>query len=277
MKRASKIYHGRIRHRRFTPKLREFSHSVCYFYLDTKEIDTLFNKPGLFAVRGPSLFGFRRRAYLGPRDIPLDEAVRKKVSERIGYRPEGSIRVLSQIAYLEFAFNPVCFYYCFTKDGEMLEAIVAEITNTPWNERYAYVMDCRKYDPIARMKFSFNKAFHVSPFLPMELHYEWNFSHPGERLKIHMVNLSTDANSESKPVFDATLTLEAREWNFKNLIKSLAFQPAMTFKTFLWIYVHAGILYIKGHKVFTHPAKLQKAPHMFLKEDKKYENGKKLD
>ncbi len=270
MKVESKIFHGRVRHRRFTPKFREFSHSVCYFYLDTSEIDTLFNKPGLFSTRGPSLFGFRRRAYLGPTDLPLDEAVRRKVSERIGYRPEGPIRVLSQIAYLEFAFNPATFYYCYSRDGKNLEAIITEITNTPWDERYAYVMDCRNAGVANRIESTFEKVFHVSPFLPMDLRYDWKFSSPGEKLAIHMVDLPPAGTPDPSPVFDATLTLEAREWNLKNLLWGLAAQPLMTFKTLLWIYVHAGILYMKRHKVFTHPAKLAEAhPRSTHQENKR--------
>ncbi len=265
---ASKIYRGKVRHRRFSPKHREFSHSVCYFYLDTAEIPGLFSRRGFFSWKPFSLFGFRRKAYLGPTDLPLDEAVRRKVEVDLGFRPEGPVRVLSQIAYLEFAFNPVSFYYCFDAGGENLTAIVAEITNTPWNERHAYVLDCRPEKNLGKRgenTFEFEKVFHVSPFLPMEMGYRWGFSPPGKKLSIHMENRNRGTGAdvpfggEGPVIFDATLTMDATAWSSAALIQGLLSQPFMTFKTLLWIYVHAALMWLRRFKVFTHPAKLLEA------------------
>ena len=75
------------------------------------------------------------------------------------------IRLLTHLRYFGYVFNPVSFYYCYRSDGE-LTCIVAEITNTPWSERHAYVLAVEDARPRGRsLHWSFAKAFHVSPFM----------------------------------------------------------------------------------------------------------------
>ena len=101
-------------------------------------------------------------------------------SERTGARPAGPIRLLTHLRYFGYSFNPVSFYYVFDATDTRVETIVAEITNTPWKERHAYVL------PVAgaaraggrAWRFSFEKQFHVSPFMPMDMRYDWRFGAP---------------------------------------------------------------------------------------------------
>jgi DUF1365 family protein len=37
----------------------------------------------------------------------------------------------------------VSFYYCFNASGQEVETVVAEVSNTPWNEMHCYVLDGR--------------------------------------------------------------------------------------------------------------------------------------
>lgn len=136
----SAIYTGTIRHRRFLPKTHIFEYRVCYFYIDLNEVEDLFSMPLLFSHHSPSLFGFRRNAYLGPRKMTLDEAVRNKVYETANEKPKGPIRILTQLTSFGLSFNPVSFYYCFDESDSRVTHILAEITNTPWSEKYTYVL-----------------------------------------------------------------------------------------------------------------------------------------
>ena len=104
--------------------------------------------------------------------------------------------------------NPVSFYYCFDDSGQRLETIVAEITNTPWKERHRYVLPVTGVGASAganaRLRhFEFDKGFHVSPFMPMDMQYHWFFNEPQQRLFVHMRNFK-----DGTPLFDATLALE---------------------------------------------------------------------
>ena len=109
--------------------------------------------------------------------MSLDTAVRDRVAAETGSRPEGPIRMLTHLRYFGVGFNPVTFYYCFDAEDRRVEHIVAEITNTPWNERHAYVLP--DVGPSRVLRYRLGKEFHVSPFMPMDLAYDWRFTHAG--------------------------------------------------------------------------------------------------
>ena len=196
---ASAIYEGWVRHRRYSPHAHEFRYRLFLLYLDLAEIDRVFEGRWLWSAGRRNLAQFRRSDYLGDPEVPLDEAVRECVRAATGRRPEGPIRVLAHGRYFGYCFNPVAFYYCFRPDGETLDTIVAEITNTPWKERHQYVLPVDSGTPhgIAR-EWSFPKAFHVSPFMPMQRDYTWRFTVPGESARVHM-----DVLREGARDFDA--------------------------------------------------------------------------
>ena len=255
----SALYTGTLRHRRFLPREHFFSYNVAYFYLDLSEIDQLFSVPFLFS-QNFALLSFRRSDYLGDPSVSLEESVRSKVFQSLGFRPDGPIRILTQLRYLGFCFNPVSFYYCYSKD-ETLEAIVAEITNTPWNERHAYVLKCEGSNEVQNriQNFVFQKDFHVSPFLPMQQKYNWSFSCPsletkgydnGQILSVHMENFGLEG---SQKIFDATMLLKSRKLSFWNVFMTVAKFPLLTFKTFVSIYIQALLLKLKGIPFYSHP------------------------
>lgn len=252
----SAVYTGTVRHRRFEPRVRVLAHSVTYFFLDLEEIPRLFRFPFLFAYDRPALFSFVRKHFIGGRKEPVKsiaDTVRERVREKHGFTPEGPIRLLAQISYFGFCFNPVVFYYCYDRTGERLEAIVAEITNTPWNETHAYVLRCSPSEN-ARQKFEFEKTFHVSPFLSMDYGYAWTFTKPTNSLVVHMENHPNARNPGAKSVhFDATLTLHRHEWSFRAVAGALFRQPFMTLKTLSLIYIHAGILWMRRFTFYPHP------------------------
>jgi DUF1365 family protein len=243
----SALYRGRVRHRRFAPRPHAFEYRLFMVYLDLAELDDVFRNRWLWSVRRPALAWLRRADYLGDPAQPLDEAVRERVERETGARPRGPIRMLTHLRYFGFCFNPVTFYYCFDARGEKVESIVAEITNTPWNERHAYVLTGGQ----ARHDYRFRKSFHVSPFLGMDIDYDWRFSEPGGRLAVHMEDRAGD-----EKLFDATLALERQEIGAASLAAALAAFPFMTIQVIAAIYWQALRLWIKRVPFHPHPAKL---------------------
>ena len=127
--------------------------------------------------------------------------------------------------------------------------VLAEITNTPWNERHAYVLPAASSIGRGRaLRFRFDKAFHVSPFLPMDLGYDWRFTAPGERLAVHMENFQGGLK-----VFDATLALERREMSGAALAGALARFPFMTVQVLGAIYWQALRLWARRTPFYAHP------------------------
>ena len=138
------LYLGRVWHRRSKPRPHAFSYRLYFVYLDLDELPRLFDGRWLWSAQGFNLAWFRRHDHLGPPERPLKLAVADLVEQRLGFRPTGPIRLLTQIRYLGVAMNPVSFYYCFAPGGAQLQAVVAEVHNTPWNERHCYVLDARR-------------------------------------------------------------------------------------------------------------------------------------
>jgi DUF1365 family protein len=255
----SAIYSGWVKHRRFAPKPHEFRYRLFMLYLDLAELPQLFDPYWLWSTRRPAPARFVRGDYLrspdGDESLPLDATVRELVLARTGRMPVGPIRLLTHLRYFGYCFNPVSFFYCFDALDERVEFIVGVITNTPWKEQHAYVLavDAARANA-ASWQFRFDKDFHVSPFMPMQQHYRWRMSAPGERLFVHMQNFGQDAPAHK--VFDATLLLQRKPMSSRSLAGALIGFPLMTAQVALGIHWQALRLWCKRTPVFTHPDRI---------------------
>jgi uncharacterized protein len=236
---ASCIYEGTIRHRRREPR-RSFEHPLALFYLDLDELPGLLG--GRLLARRPGALRFRRRDYLGDRVVPLDDAVRSLVATQTGRRPGGPIRVLTQLRSFGHCFNPVSFYYCFDA-ANRVQAVVAEVTNTPWGERHAYVVSG------AEAPVDFDKALHVSPFIGMEQRYTARVETPWDRLAVHIESRRRDGDV----TFDATLALRRRALTRRSAARLAARYPLANVRVLALIYAHAVGLKLAGAPIYPHP------------------------
>ncbi len=215
-------------------------------FFDIAKVDKLLNKSIFFNNKKFAIASYYRKDYHGDSKRPLDECVRETIMKKTGITIDGPIRILTHLRYFGYCFNPVSFYYCYNKDDNDVKMIMAEVTNTPWNERHCYFITDKRNN-------SFNqdhkKEFHVSPFWGMDHNYNWNFSIPQKSISIHMQNFKN-----SKKVFDATLALKKRiKLTTMNLLfQSLRF-PFITLAVFLRIHFQALKLWFSGATFFNHP------------------------
>jgi len=245
----SALYGGCVRHRRLTPRPHAFRYRLFLLWLDLDELDRVFAGRWLWSTRRPNLAWWRRADHFGDPARPLADVVRDEVERQSGQRPPGPIRLLTHPRYFGFGFNPVSLFYCYAADGCALEAIVAEVTNTPWKERHVYVLPMsQNLGTPDKPAFRQAKAFHVSPFLPMNLEYVWRLTAPGASLLMHMEDHAGDDK-----VFDATMNLERRPITASSLAWALLRFPWMTGQVVFGIYWQALRLWLKGTPIFDHP------------------------
>jgi DUF1365 family protein len=242
---ASAIYEGTIRHRRFGVRPHELLHHLALMYIDLGELNGLLG--GRLVAGRPGLVRFRRADYLGDPSTGLAHAVRTLVERRTGRMPAGPIRLLTHLRTFGHCFNPVSFYYCFTPQDQ-LDAVVAEVTSTPWGERHAYVLERSGEGPVLATDFA--KALHVSPFMGMEQRYTMRVAAPGATAAVHI-----ESHELGALAFDATLALRRAPLSGRGLARVTARYPAATLRVLALIYGHALALKLEGVPLHPHPGK----------------------
>ena len=216
---ASAFYEGTVRHRRFAVREHAFRHRISMAYLDLDDV------PALVGRR------FRRGDHIGDPERPLQDVVREIAGAGA---PRGPVRLLTNLRTLGHCFNPVCFYYLFEEDGETVCAVVAEVTNTPWGDRHAYVL--HREDGRHVLAADLDKRMHVSPFMGMAQRYTLRAAVPGPTLSVHIEN-----REDGDRVFDATLKLEHRSLDRRGLARHYG----ATLRVVALIYAHAVALRLK--------------------------------
>jgi DUF1365 family protein len=242
------IYQGRVLHRRRHPVTHDFTYRLFMLCLDLAELPEVFRGRWLWSCDRPNLAWFRRVEHLGEREVPLDQAVRHLVRQRTGEVCDGPVRLLTHLRYFGFQMNPVSFYFCYDRHGQ-LQHIVAEVNNTPWGEQHCYVMGRQHFLPgCGGPRERLAKEFHVSPFLPMEMNYQWRVTPPDERLNIGIAVFRGQLR-----MLNVAMSLDRLPLTAANLRRILLRYPWMTGKVFAAIYWQALRLRLKGVPFFPHP------------------------
>ena len=234
----SALYKGSVFHSRFVPKKHAFTYQIFLLWLNLDEIDLLEANVRGFSAKSWAPLRFERNDYLGDADKPLKQSVLDKMSQLAQQPLMGTIYLLGQTRTFGLYFSPVNFYYLQQDDGSFSH-LLAEVSNTPWNDRHCYLVDLAKQEDC-------EKVFHVSPFNPMDMQYKWEISQPAQSLK-----LTLSCHKEVKH-FAASLNLSKVELNSKSLFNVMLTIPSMTIKTVIGIYWQALKLFIKGVPFYSH-------------------------
>ena len=245
----SAIYEGFVRHRRHYPSKREFRYPIFMFLLNTEEIPKVLQSFWQLGTRVLSWARFRREDYLGRHDGNLSLSVKSKIAELLGNKDrqlDGDVYVLCHLRYFGFYFSPLNIY--FLKENSKFKYVLAEVSNTPWNEKHYYLLDPDDLAP-------HQKAFHVSPFIPMDQTYRWMIKPPFSNSERCVIHIESTQNSNDTKVFDATLSLKRKPLIQRELSRVLLKTPIQTASIVMGIYWQALKLFLKRTPFYGHPTK----------------------
>lgn len=246
----SAIYTGTVRHRRFHPVRHDFSYSLFMAFLDIDRIPELMQQSRVSGYNRWNWASFHQSDHFGDPAQPLRDRLIADAAAQAITLPDGPIFLLTHLRYLGYCFNPISLYYCYDKAFQ-LRNVMCEVNST-FGESRNYWLGAHNRLPGGgnSLRFHALKTMHVSPFMGMNLHYDFVFTEPAEALIAHMNTLDHGTS-----FFDATLTLERQPWTARNLAAALARQPWMTAKVMVAIHWEALRLWWKRVPVHPHPAR----------------------
>ena len=250
------LYIGTLRHRRFRPRKHEFAYRLFMAFLDIDRIPELMAQTPWTSYNRFNWASFEERDHLGDPQLSLRERVEQDARAHGIPLPAGPIFLLTHLRYLGYYFNPISFYFCYDRSGR-LDTVLAEVCST-FGENRNYWLSSQNRQPSANaLRYRCPKTMHVSPFMDMNLDYDFVLTEPGDQFVAHMNTIANRPDQSSQPLFDATLTLERQPWTSRTLRGMLLRHPWMSAKVIVAIHWQALRLYLKKVPVFTHPARVR--------------------
>ncbi|OBP15231.1 hypothetical protein A5320_07580 [Rheinheimera sp. SA_1] len=237
-------YQGQVGHQRYLPKGHGFGYDTSFFWLDLSQLASLEHNGSLLKHEKFGAFSYRRRDYLVG-DADLKRAVLDKVG-RLGadISDVDQVFMLSPLANWGLYFSPLTLYYCFAHGT--LQSLLAEVSNTPWNERHYYLVPVTATET-AVSEYTHRKNFHVSPFNPLDMLYQWHVGLPGVELQLSITNWR-----QQQKIFSAWLKLERKFLSAPALKQLLIHNPWPCVQVVFRIYWHALKLLLKGLPLYGH-------------------------
>ncbi len=239
----SALYVGRVTHRRFRPREHRLSYGVFWLLLDIDHFPT-----GLrwLSRNRFNLFSFYDRDYADQSDTALRPQIEALLVPAGIDLTGGTIRLLTMPRVLGYGFNPISVYFCQRPD-ESLAAIVYEVHNT-FGERHSYAVAVPP-EATLPLRHSSEKAFYVSPFLPMGLRYSFRIIPPGERAM-----LAITVEDSQGVLLTAALVGERKPMSDGWLARLFVVMPLLTLKVTGGIHWEALLLWLKKVALVPRPA-----------------------
>jgi len=249
------LYTGTLRHRRFSPRQHGFRYGLFMAWLDIDRIPELMARSRWTSYNRFNWASFHERDHLGDASRPLRERLERDAQSRGVTLPDGPVYLLTHLRYFGYCFNPISLYFCYDR-AHALRMVLAEVNNTFGEQQTYWLTDADRLNAPGSFRYRRPKAMHVSPFMAMDLDYEFVLTLPADTLIVHMATRPSGSDGAVPPFFDATLTLDHQPWAAGTLRRALLRHPWMTLKVITAIHWEALRLYLKRVPVFTHPARI---------------------
>ena len=231
----SKIYTGKVIHKRFKPKAHYFKYNVFSLLIDLNELEEINKYIKFFSYNKFNIISFYDKDH-GDRDGSSIKLWVKKNLRNIGIMTEDiSIKLLCYPRIFGYVFNPLSTYFIYNKHSELI-SIFYEVKNT-FGEQHTYIFKAQDEKTVQN---KCKKKFYVSPFIEMDCEYHFKTLNPREQLSV-VIN----QNDKDGKLLFASQDGISKDFNNKNLIVSYLSHPLMTFKIIGAIHYEAFKLWVK--------------------------------
>lgn len=234
------LYECEVMHHRLAPKEHRFRYRIFMFALDLDEIDAVAKKTFGFARNRRAFYEFRDRDHLTLPDrdggTVKEHVIAWIAQQGLALPPDVRITLLTLPRVLGYIFNPVSFYFCAGADGAPLCAVV-QVGNT-FREMKPYLL--REPDERGCFRLITPKHFYVSPFLPLDLAFDFKLKPLGDVLDIHI-----DDREGERRVLLSALTGQRAPLTSARLAWFTLKYPLITLKVIALIHWHALLLWLK--------------------------------
>ena len=243
----SKIYTGKVIHKRFKPKEHYFKYNVFSLLIDLNELEEINKYIKFFSHNKFNIISFYDKDH-GDRDGSSIKLWVKKNLRNIGILTEDiSIKLLCYPRIFGYVFNPLSTYFIYNKHSELI-SIFYEVKNT-FGEQHTYIFKAQDEKTVQN---KCKKKFYVSPFIEMDCEYHFKTLNPREQLSV-VIN----QNDKDGKLLFASQDGISKDFNNKNLILSYLTHPLMTFKIIGAIHYEAFKLWAKRIKLIAKKIKLK--------------------
>jgi len=232
----SSLYIGSIMHRRLSPRRHRFRYRAFWLLLDLDELDALSRGLRWFSYNRPNQLSLHDSDHGDGSRTPLRVQIERRVRDAGVELAGGRVALLCMPRTFGYCFNPLSIFFCHRADGA-LAAIVYEVHNT-FAERHNYIVPIR--EPADALRQQCRKLFYVSPFMDMDLRYDFRIVGPDRRIVVGI-----GASRNGMPVLSAVLTAERAPLTDRNLARVCARMPAVTLKVIAAIHWEALRLWVK--------------------------------
>jgi DUF1365 family protein len=242
----SALYAGTVVHQRLRPKRHRLKYRLAQGLFDLDELDAVAGKLRFLSRNRFNLFAFHDRDYGDGSDTPLRTQIEAHL-RNAGLAPDGGpVRLLAMPRVLGHIFNPIAIWFCHRRDGSLL-AIIYEVTNT-LKQRHSYLIPVTD-GADGTVRQSCAKTLYVSPFMDMDMAYDFAIRPPGEKVQI-VVN----GRDGEGPLISASFAGRRRPLTDGALLRIFFTIPFVTLKTVAGIHWEALKLWLKGMRIRRAPA-----------------------
>ncbi len=247
------IYIGNVMHQRFAPKAHRLSYTIFQVLLDLDNLDSDLKPSRLMSRNRFNLFGFYDRDH-GPdkaqaRDGSLRDRMIALFTNHGLYAPSDRLFLLAMPRVLGFVFNPISLYFLQDADGAM-KAVVYEVNNT-FGDRHSYVLPV--YGRQKRIRQASEKKLHVSPFMDMDMAYDFDLTAPDETFVLNIRLKQAQPDRSFKDMLFAGFTARFAPLSDAALLQQFIALPLMTIGVVIGIHWEALQLFAKGLRLKPKP------------------------